>query len=245
MRIAICLSGQARFAESNFQHTYENLIKPCQEANAEVDIFCHFWSTIDQEQGMDPYLAAKIYKAKTAIIEEQEKFDDKWLDKYSFNSDLDKWMYRRISSMFRSNARAIQMATNNFGWYDCIIKARTDLIFKNKFDPQEFLTDTDALWCYDDRIVDDGIRLFGDEITWGNRWVMNCWSNCFQFMDGTIRKTEKIRPEVILYHTLKDSGISNCAKKSKIGQPDIRRNEALHTKRVEALLSGKAPVGDE
>ena len=40
MRVALCLSGQVRALDRNFDSIYNNLIAP-----ANADVFCHFWDS--------------------------------------------------------------------------------------------------------------------------------------------------------------------------------------------------------
>lgn len=234
MKVALCLSGQARFGVDNYQHIYENLIAP-----TNADVFCHFWSTTDPEQDMDPYATAKIYGAKKAIIEDPKVVEDSWLLKWDEKfTDVDLWKYRRMVSMYDSMGTSVSLAWPS---YDLLIKARTDLILKKPFDMEEY--SSKACYFYDDRVVEDGtLRLYGDELFWGPyREMLDLVFGVKLNLDDMIRKTRQPRPEVMLSQKASEMK----TKVSKIGQPNIRRNEILHTERLKYIHSGQAPINDE
>lgn len=234
MKVALCLSGQARFGVDNYQHIRENLIVP-----TGADVFCHFWSNVDPSQGMDPYMTAGIYRAKKAQIEHPYDVDDAWFYKWDSKfTEVDLWKYRRMASMYRSMLLANAFAGPE---YDLIIRARTDLILSKPFNMEEY--STKACYFYDNRVVEDGnLRLYGDELFWGpHRAMTDLIIDLRINLENVIRHTKEARPEVIMAK----AAAKIMSKVSTIGQPSILRNESLHSKRLEALHSGRAPVNDE
>jgi len=233
MKVAVCLSGQARFAEENYSEIRTKILEPA----GNPDIFCYFWNTEDSRIGTAPNTAVKLYRPIRYKIEPQKIFDTAWIDdkptvacdNKTLTTDPEwlYWNYQRILSMFYS-IKQVNALIN--GVYDCVIRCRTDNTFERAFDLEEFKSDTDALWCY--RLLPRppewnlGKFSYGDEFCFGNQEVMSTWSSVYDNIPQIIEALNLVRPEKFLtYHIEELTNLGTLAKVSKIGVPAIKRNE--------------------
>ena len=147
MKIALILSGQVRCFEKCSDSQKKFLID---DLNA--DVFCHFWDTADlkpnirsvvSKERIPDYIHLKddnnlknkllsLYKPKKYIIEPQVKFNN---TRFSF----------RMISMYYSMQKAYLLC-REYGFYDCIIRCRTDLFFQKPF-LIEWLNNLHYVYC--------------------------------------------------------------------------------------------------
>lgn len=144
-KIALCLSGQARFVEEG----YTNVISPRLIKDNDVDVFIHTWE-IDDEQNGKPFVNAgghnmgqavsedtiatylDLYKPKKHIVEKQIEFTKGlWADR-SFPDIRSDYGYSMLYSVYTANKlRQLYEKENNIE-YDLVVRCRTDFIMEEE-----------------------------------------------------------------------------------------------------------------
>lgn len=244
MRVAVCISGQARFAERGWEYIKEQIVYPFS-----ADVFCHFWDTTDPRTEMDPQKAIDLYKPVDYLIQDQEFFQDEVLDTSGIRNERTEWFFRRMSSMFYSIkvADSLRRANENAtqSSYDMVIKARSDIKLAAPMSSLE--TDYRFLWCYKVIKIDDVCTYsYGDELAWGSSEIMSRWSETYDHIDEAIQKYKVVRPDVCLSYNLEECNSEIKIKESSVvGRPEILRNASEHQRRLDALHNGEVPVNDE
>ena len=192
MKVALCLSGQARFLETCY---YESM-KPNIIDDLNPDVFIHTWDTsimVDQHfiNGTEGVMGDKIpydlmetmislYKPKKHIIEPQKYFEqNKWSDRLmpSIKSDH---MYSMFYSINESNKLKKQYEDENNFIYDWVIRIRFDMAIPSGPLNLNNLTN-DHLWvaegCFNNR---DG---YLDSLGYSNSQIMDIYSDTFNHID--------------------------------------------------------------
>lgn len=125
MRVAVCLSGQARAIEANLHTIIENLIEPCG-----ADVFCHFW---DSGLGGRSRAEEAVARLRPKYFQIDEQID--------FGRYPGKGNIPRTRSMFYSLKQANSLKKlheRREGFvYDFVIRTRTDLVIQKPFKPEE------------------------------------------------------------------------------------------------------------
>ena len=242
MKIALLIPGQARFINTNWDNIQSQLLEV-----DNVDVFCHFWDTVDPRWDNDPYKALEFLQPSHYIIEKQLDFDDPNLFSTTNFTEIDSWKYRRACSQFYSIWRVFSLMDTysklNGKIYDCVIKARTDIVLKNPFDPEEFASDPQALWFHNVINAPEGI-LYDDELVFGNPNLMSQYCNAYYSIPEAFRHYGRVcNASFWRYHILLNRLDTNV-KVSKTGRVDIVRND-WHTKRIEQMQRGEVPKEDE
>jgi len=209
MRVAVCLSGQARFIRANFNSIYDNLIAP-----VDADVFFHHWDTEDSKLDMFPQEAPELYKPKKYIIEPQKVWDEsQWDDVVSIvdtgeTEERYKWKLRRVHSMlysiFTANSLRKQHEEENGFVYDCIIRTRTDLWFGSPFSIDEFNQNPASLWVW--FVRDRGPHRIAccDLFAFGNSHTMDLYSEFYNHVIEQVYKTKHLFIEALLLEYLND-----------------------------------------
>jgi len=192
MRVALCLSGQARFLETCY---YESM-KPNIIDDLNPDVFIHTWDTsdmVDQHfiNGNGWVMGDKIshdlmetmvslYKPKKHVIEPQKYFEqNKWSNRLmpSIKSDH---MYSMFYSINESNKLKKQYEEENNFIYDWVIRIRFDMAIPSGPLNLSSLTN-DHLWvatgCFDNR----GGYL--DSLGYSSSQIMDIYSDTFNHVD--------------------------------------------------------------
>jgi len=203
MRIALCLSGQARRITTNFNAIKENLLD-----TTGADVFFHFWSTVSEQDDMAPLKAVDLYHPKQYIIEPQVVFEQpEWFNLPSIpitaTSEEGKDKYQRIRSMFYSIWRSNELKKTyekeqNFK-YDCVIRSRTDIFYECPFDIEEFNSASLALWGWDTWPKPPHGPSFGDWFAFGSSEIMDKYSMCHSHVDNVIEKCGQLLTENVFY----------------------------------------------
>lgn len=145
-KIALCLSGQARFVDKG----YHESLAPLLLSGNDVDVFIHTWA-VGKEQENKPYVNAGghnmgdnvtqqtvddylyLYEPKRFLVEKQINFPyGEWSDRAmpAIRSD---YGYSMLYSLYVSNKlRKIYERENNIE-YDIIVRSRSD-VFIPEFD---------------------------------------------------------------------------------------------------------------
>jgi hypothetical protein len=192
MKVALCLSGQARFLKTCY---YESM-KPNIIDDLNPDVFIHTWDTstmVDQHfiNGNGWVMGDKIphdlmetmvdlYKPKKHVIEPQKYFEqNKWSNRLmpSIKSDH---MYSMFYSINESNKLKKQYEEENNFIYDWVIRIRFDMAIPSGPLNLSSLTN-DHLWvatgCFDNR----GGYL--DSLGYSSSQIMDIYSDTFNHVD--------------------------------------------------------------
>lgn len=149
MKTALVVSGQVRCFEKCSESQRKFLID---DLNA--DVFCHFWDTADlkpnvhavvSQSRIPDYIHLKddellkqnivdFYRPKNYIIEPQINFNN---NKFGF----------RTTSMYYSMQQAYFLC-KEYGYYDCVIRCRTDLNILQPF-LEEWFDDLNYIYCHE------------------------------------------------------------------------------------------------
>ena len=208
MRVAVCISGQMRSMQKNFQNINDNLITP-----NNADVFIHSWydDELLEMESVDmtrqnltmppraPDIAIKLYKPKRYLFEKplrflKPKYDipEKFVQHSAqFQKDpsiacdaskVKEHIIRQNHSMFYSimkcNEQKEVYASENNIHYDMVVRIRFDFVFHQPLILQNF--STNALH-YMDLCQPDNI--ISDWINFGGNDIMNVYSSTYLFLD--------------------------------------------------------------
>jgi len=185
MRVAVCLSGQSRFTVKNFPSIRDNLIIP-----TGADVFFHHWDTENDALGMEPQKAVDLYEPKKHIIQPQKVWSEKewdyiWtrLDPQLASKDKHQRKVQNDHSMLYSRMKANELKSQyekeQGFYYDCVIRARSDLLFGKPFDLEEFKSDPGAIWTWFIRDRGNHGVACCDLFGFGNSGAMNVYSEFY------------------------------------------------------------------
>jgi hypothetical protein len=117
MKIALCLSGQARSFKKGFEYHKKNLLD-----KYDVDVFIHTWKADDIEE------LTELYKPVDILIE--DSLTDDFDSLYTNTPNAEKWPPRftvaMFYSMYRSNEMKVTHEMKEKFTYDWVIKSRPD-----------------------------------------------------------------------------------------------------------------------
>ncbi len=178
-KVALCLSGQPRFIQENFDGIYDHIIKP-----SGCDVFCHFWDTVDGSKGMCPNKAIEMYNPLAYAVDEQISFEG--------NDRLFR-MQSLFYSVQKCNNLRTQFEEVTKTQYDCVIRTRTDKVFDLDFSIGEFESAPEALWVHNEGYFACG-RTYSDAFAFGSSEIINKYSNCYDHLQVLIPKLEKNHP---------------------------------------------------
>jgi hypothetical protein len=146
MKIALCLSGQARFVEQG----YHEVLYPFVLKDIEIDVFIHTWDV--QSQIGKHFLAAgthpvgepisadhidktlKLYNPRKHIVEPPKEFPMlPWASNHmpGFRSD---YVYSMFYSIYHSNKLKMEYEAENNFKYDWVIRSRFDVRLDTKIE---------------------------------------------------------------------------------------------------------------
>lgn len=227
MKVALCISGQARSVEENFENIKKCLIEP-----NSPDVFVHTWydekdvgkrfsgkekvekdfinRAVLKKDTKD--LITSLYRPKTIMTENQIQFvEDDVLDMKPSdpkNPYCNRWYIRPqfCLSMFYSIMKCNGLKTsyekeNNF-MYDAVIRARFDLELDRKYDMKEY--DLTAIYA-NSHTHNQYSRQ--DVFGFSNSANMDMYSDVFRHVD-TMVTDHKVEfcPEILLGYRLNLTG---------------------------------------
>lgn len=228
MKVALCLSGQPRAFDGCFQQMKEYVIDPL-----DCDVFFHFWESPSEELGntwkpkinsdWPSMTGARLnhvkrqLQPKAFMVEPQKIFasDD-------YRNDMEgcgklQYSVPNILSMYYSiwqaNLLRVRYEVANGFTYDKVIRARTDLMFREPI-PQPLLNDPDIVIPsrYDnvDRSIVDEVEhgLFNDQCAIGNSTQMSQYADTFLLLNDLFHEGHDMHPETMLHASLKKQGLS-------------------------------------
>jgi len=178
MRIALCLSGQARFVEQG----YNEVLYPFILKDNNIDVFIHTWD-IDEYQIGNQFLAGnqhpvgnpitidlidntlRLYNPKKHIIESQKYFPDiSWTPNH-MPGFYSKNAYSMFYSIYQSNELKKEYEIKNNFKYDWVIRSRFDIKLDSRINFSEF----------DNNLINNPNGCFND--TYG-------YTDCFAFSNS-------------------------------------------------------------
>jgi hypothetical protein len=219
MKVALCLSGQARFLEA----CYFESMKPYILDVHKPDVFIHTWDVSDKigqfftngsdhamggpitENLMDQMLT--LYKPTKHIIAKQVLFEsNKWVDRVMPTIKSDH-MYSMFYSIQQSNnLKKLYEQENNFK-YDWVIRIRFDMALPSGPLPLENL-DNSKLWgatgCF------DSTNGYLDSFGYSNSNIMDIYADTFNHIDTIVDNNPHmgICGEYVLRKFIDQNGIS-------------------------------------
>jgi hypothetical protein len=192
MKVALCLSGQARFLETCY---YESM-KPNLIDDLNPDVFIHTWNTSTMvgqyfKSGGGEIMGDKIpsnlmetmvnlYQPKKYIIEPQKYFEsDKWGSRLMPGIKSDH-LYSMFYSINESNKLKKQYENENNFIYDWVIRIRFDMAIPSGPLNLNNLTNN-HLWvatgCFDNR------NGYLDSLGYSSSQIMDIYSDTFNYVD--------------------------------------------------------------
>jgi hypothetical protein len=153
MKVALCLSGQLRWIEHCYPYIYENLIRP-----NNADVFVHGWYN-EKDVGKaftdfdsnhiafkgyldkDAHLKIiKLYKPKYYLFEKQLEFTEeiKNIEIHKLYGSRPLNVFSMFYSIMKSNDIMSIYSNNINKKYDCVIRARYDLMIENVINLNEY-----------------------------------------------------------------------------------------------------------
>jgi hypothetical protein len=206
-KIALCLSGQARFLEEG----YREVIYPYVLENNDIDIFIHTWAVDDNQDGKS-YIngggfamgkpvtkglmldVLETYKPTKCLIQKPHSFE---VGKYSDRAMpgiRSENLYSMFYSIYKSNQLKREYEKENNFKYDFVIRSRFDVKLNSKID---FTLPNSKMYlpngCF------DPIRGYVDCFGYSNSHYMDIYANTFNQVDHIMQTTNtKLCGEYIL-----------------------------------------------
>jgi hypothetical protein len=218
-KIALCLSGQARFLNQCYiESMYPNII-----SQNDVDIFIHTWD-IDPNQIGKPFINGgghvmgnpiheklidellELYKPIRYVIEPQIYFENGlWVDRCMPGIRSD-YLMSMFYSIYKSNQIKSQYELDNNFKYDWVIRSRFDVSLPSgKLD----FTDLDNQNLYTPRGVFDPNNGYLDSFAMSSSDIMDIYSDTFNQIHSIINNHEiRICGEYILRHNIDKHNIN-------------------------------------
>jgi len=206
MKIALCMSGQARGVLKGWDGICANLLNP----NA-PDIFVHVWA---DEKGEQVQAIKDLYKPVAMVVEDQRHFVNSRTDvdrqraKYPHGASRDDFVDRTYSmqySILQANLVKERYRLEHDVHYDCVIRARFDLSFSRPIEGARF--DMSVIHLLDKCIPE----MIDDRFALGPTHYMNLYSAGFCFYDNInlIRSSKDgiFCGETVLFEMLKACGV--------------------------------------
>lgn len=208
MKVALCLSGQARFLEA----CYYDSIKPNILDRFHPDVFIHTWDSADSigkpfinggghimgEPIRDGLMnkMLELYNPTSYIIEPQLPFEfGKWADRLMPGIRSD-YMYSMFYSIYRSNELKKQYEQETSSTYDWVIRSRFDIATPSGPLPLPSL-DSNMLYVAGDGFDTENGYL--DSLAFSNSEIMDIYSSTYNQIDNIADNTDiRICGEYIL-----------------------------------------------
>jgi len=200
MKIAICLSGQPRYLNLGYQSLNECIIKSNLEHD--IDFFIHTWYDKDDvnkffSSAQDSQLnnvgtllkdsdtiIKNLYKPKKYIIEPQKNFD-KYVEltessKNAKQNNLCSLFY----SMYMANNLKRDYETQFNFKYDLVLRTRTDLIYYNLINFNDYILQLNSInvpdkYFFDQESFNNSNKPMPDIFAFSNTENMNIFSSVY------------------------------------------------------------------
>lgn len=193
MRIALCLSGQARFVEQG----YNEVLYPFILKDNNIDIFIHTWD-INKTQIGSQFLAGdrhpvgepitvnlidktlKLYNPKKHIVEPQQQFPIfPWAPNH-MPGFYSKNVYSMFYSIHQSNKLKSEYEIENNFKYDWVIRSRFDIMLNSKINFNEFNNNVinNPNGCFNNE------KGYTDCFAFSNSKNMDVYSDTYNYIDN-------------------------------------------------------------
>lgn len=200
-KVALCLSGYLRNFDKTFEKLNNNLLR-----SINPDVFIHTWDYLGSPlRGFDQMLINvstqsalqrinKLYKPRRLVIEPAIKFPtiplmhERNFERRDVNGVLSMFYKIRTCNQIKQDYEN----QHNFK-YDCVIRARSDLLFMSPF----YITPSLA----PDKIyIPHGYDYEGinDQVAYGSSDLMDKYSTTFDNINDMLQKGERFNPEKLL-----------------------------------------------
>lgn len=195
-KIAICISGEIRTGVELFP-IFKKFFK-----DVEYDVFIHTWRTEDNIETFEKI--CELYEPKNVIFEKHK------IQKHGM-LNTNSMMY----SIMRANDLRRDYEENNGLYYDCVVRYRFDILFKEGmyFPMNDF--SKRRVFCHSlsrgEINTDFEMAGMNEVIFWGNSEVMNILSDCYRYYNYYyVQNHEEVNksinydlsPQNLFYHLL-------------------------------------------
>jgi hypothetical protein len=235
-RVAVCVAGQARAVEENFECIKRCILDPLQP-----DVFVHTWKAPEEEVAaypQDPHKLIEMYSPKEWSISEPIDFPQHDFDVITQpTGDLLAWHFQRINSMYYSIYEANELKKgyehDKAFTYDWVIRLRTDVILAGTLDLG--LCDPNFMYLHLQELPDN-LRC-NDVFAFSSSENMDVYSSCYGDMSQIMRELGVMSATMILTHQLEGMEI----KESPLTHEGFYREGNVHTEINKDLGQGKVP----
>jgi hypothetical protein len=206
MKIALCMSGQARGVVNGWPSICGNLMNP----NA-PEVFVHVWGAESDEQVK---AIRALYNPVSMVVEPPRLFSNSRLDidrqraRYPHGSSRDDFVDRSYSmwySIQQANLVKEKYRLEHDIHYDYVIRARFDLSFSR---PIECVGYDNSVIHLTDKCIPE---MIDDRFAFGPTRLINIYSSGFAFYDqiNALRSAKDgiFCAEIILYEMLRTFGV--------------------------------------
>ena len=208
MKVALCMSGQARGVVNGWPSICGNLLNP-----NSPDIFVHVWGDEAEKQVK---AISDLYKPVSMVVESQRHFMNSMIDverqwnRYPHGCNRADFIDRTYSmqySILQANLVKERHRLANNIQYDCVIRARFDISFSRAIECSSY--DMSVIHLLDKCIPE----MLDDRFAFGPTRLMNIYSAAFCLYDQ-INKIRSAKDgifcgETLLYETLKSNGVAH------------------------------------
>ena len=216
MRIALCLSGQARCVD----YAYNTFIKPNILDLGNVDVFIHTWA-LDESQIGKHFMATgvhpvgepiqadliektlELYNPVKSLVEPQREFPVIPYEERHMPSFRSQLVYSMFYSIYQSNFLKIKQEVETGILYDWVIRSRFDIAIPSG--PLN-LSELDNRNLYIPTGGFDTVNGYLDSLGYSNSHNMDIYADTFKHLDTIIGIPDiRLCGEYILRHHLDNS----------------------------------------
>lgn len=200
MKIALCLSGQARSFREGHKFLDENLFQ-----GNDVDVFVHTWSDIDDKdfQELD-YLYDPVEITTTRRFDEHAFKDYKVVDeRWPASNTFHMWYSVFLANQLKKEHELFEGIT-----YDVVIRSRFDFALNTKL---TLPIDGDKLYVPNDLIkgyIEPNQLGANDQFAYGSSHVMDLYSSTFWNIERAYRLGCPINGEDVMSANLQLTGLA-------------------------------------
>ena len=211
VKIALCLSGEARHSMFCFPYIYESLINL--PYNYQVDVFIHSW---------DNFRALDLYNPKKVIIDEDGEYTipRKYIQNIDFPPEIlpiaktylnytpnVNIIYNGLK-MLHSIKECFDLSTT-YSTYDIIIRSRLDIVFNSPFEIVPILRDILSgkydIFIPQKLLYHNQPNACSDQLAIGNFKAMDYYSKLIFNLNPLIKETNEWKSETLLFKYLNNS----------------------------------------
>lgn len=237
-KIAVCLAGQARAVEENFE-----CIEKCILSPLSPDVFIHTWEAPEEESvayPQDPKRMQQLYNPRAYVESAPKDFPQHDFDAITDPAgDLLVWHFQRINSMYYSiyQANSLRQRWGSPTGYDWVIRLRSDVILDGVLDLEQ--CDPSAMYLHL-QDLNPGPRC-NDIFAFSNPRNMDAYAQTFPNMGRIMRDIGVMSATQILTHQIKIIAEIEDIRESPLTHVGFYREGDVHDEINKDLGVGKAP----